>query len=131
MGTASLRKIRTGITPRKHASVMRAGRKSGPQLRLESGNCINLPDVVVATVHHGTSCLVNPETGSDTSVQLSAGQAVMVRGISADESWWNVYQPQDTSANCWLPKESVNLNGDISTLPSSSHPCSLTALPIS
>jgi hypothetical protein len=50
-------------------------------------------------------------------VQLSAGQAAMVRGISADESWWNVYQPQDTSANCWLPKESVTLNGDISTLP--------------
>ncbi len=85
--------------------------------RLDSGNCQNLPDVVVATVHHETPCLVSPEAGSETAVQLPAGQLVLVRGISADESWWNVYQPQDHSASCWLPKESVAINGDIGTLP--------------
>jgi hypothetical protein len=40
-----------------------------------------------------------------------------VLGISADESWWNVANPLDTTQNCWLPRDLTLFDGDISTLP--------------
>jgi hypothetical protein len=76
-----------------------------------------LPDVVVAAPAIETACLINPEPGSTAAAQLAAGQVALVRGLSADESWWNVVNPEKPAESCWLPKESVSIGGDISTLP--------------
>jgi hypothetical protein len=40
-----------------------------------------------------------------------------VLGISPDENWWNVVNPQSGGDDCWLPLETTTVTGDISTLP--------------
>lgn len=86
-------------------------------VRPESGTCSVLPDIVVASLNQDATCLVNPPGSSGDDAELKAGESVLVRGISADESWWNVFNPQNEESTCWLSTESVSVSGDIGTLP--------------
>jgi hypothetical protein len=83
----------------------------------DSGNCALLPDIVAATAITSTPCLAGPGPEFPAAAQLAADQAVLVRGISPDESWWNVAQPGAPDASCWLPGQAALINGDISQLP--------------
>ena len=47
---------------------------------------------------------------------VAAGQILLVQGISADESWWNVANPQDANQTCWLPRQLTTVHGDLSQL---------------
>ena len=83
----------------------------------DSGNCMLLPDVVAAAPLQDGSCLSGPGPDFPPVAPLSAGQVLLVRGISPDESWWNVAHPADPAGNCWLPKDGSTVSGDISILP--------------
>jgi serine/threonine protein kinase len=86
-------------------------------VRLDSGNCTPLPDVVVAAPVGQTDCLLGPSPEFPALVSLESGQIVLVRGISPDELWWNVTIPENPEESCWLLRQDTNIRGDISTLP--------------
>jgi hypothetical protein len=86
-------------------------------VQLESGNCLLLPDVVAAAPLQDSSCFAGPSPEFPPVTSLSTGQVLLVRGISPDESWWNVAHPVEPALDCWLPKETSAVSGDISILP--------------
>jgi hypothetical protein len=83
----------------------------------DSGNCVLLPDIVAAAPLLDSDCLAGPALEYPVAVSLPAGQVLLVLGISPDESWWNVAQPAEAGANCWIPKNTSAVSGDISILP--------------
>lgn len=86
-------------------------------IRPNSGNCIPLPDVVVVQTAEDAVCTQGPGDEFPTVVLLASGVQTLARGISADEGWWNVVNPQDISQSCWLPIDKTTTSGDIGALP--------------
>lgn len=86
-------------------------------VQANSGNCFTLPDVVLATTQTDSACRLGADPSFAVFTPLFAGQSVLVRGISPDESWWNVASPENMDNSCWLAKEDATVSGDISTLP--------------
>jgi hypothetical protein len=82
-----------------------------------SGNCAILPDVVAASPVRDIPCLLGPAPEYPTVTQLKAGQVLQVRGLSADEGWWNVGNPQNMNESCWAAHSETLVSGDLSTLP--------------
>ncbi len=86
-------------------------------IQLDSGNCFILPDVNVAIPVFDDPCLAGPGAAYPSQGNLSAGQILMVTGISADEAWWTVVNPQNPGQVCWLGRNRSDFSGDLSTLP--------------
>jgi hypothetical protein len=84
---------------------------------MNSGNCFTLPDVNAAVPVYDDPCLAGPGPGYPTVVQLSAGQVLLVTGISPDEAWWTVENPAQMGESCWLARSRADFSGDLSTLP--------------
>jgi hypothetical protein len=82
-----------------------------------TGTCSALPDVVTAVALEDTACLSGPAAAFPPAAQLEAGQAAVVQGLSVDEAWWNVTNPQQSGSTCWLPVAATQVSGDISKLP--------------
>jgi serine/threonine protein kinase len=83
----------------------------------DSGNCFILPDVNVAVALYDDPCLAGPGPAYPVQAQLSAGQVLQVTGISPDEAWWTVSDPQNPAQSCWLPRGRSDFSGDLSSLP--------------
>jgi hypothetical protein len=81
-----------------------------------SGNCLPLPDVPTATVRTDSVCRSGPGDVYDTVAPLSARATVLVRGLSADEGWWFVQNPEKPDDSCWIPVSLAVVSGDISEL---------------
>jgi serine/threonine protein kinase len=86
-------------------------------VQLNSGTCTLLPDIVAVAPVSDTTCVPGADQQPAAAVPVAAGQIVLVHGISADESWWNVTNPQDTNQTCWLPRQITTVHGDIGQLP--------------
>lgn len=86
-------------------------------VQFNSGNCFTLPDIVTVAPMADAACLAGPDAAFPAAASLTAGQTVVVNGMSPDEAWWNVTLAQDPAASCWLPHEAAPASGDISTLP--------------
>lgn len=86
-------------------------------VQLNSGNCVVLPDVPVAAPVQDMSCLAGPDSRFPPVTSLTAGQFVLVMGISADEGWWNVANPANTKESCWLLQNQTTFSGDVNILP--------------
>jgi hypothetical protein len=82
----------------------------------DSGTCYDLPDIVVLSVQRDGSCLSGPDPAFPASVSLTAGQRMRGLGISPDEKWWFVAQPDNPGETCWLAQEISDFSGDISSL---------------
>jgi serine/threonine protein kinase len=82
----------------------------------QSGTCFELPDVVLATVVNNTTCYQGPDPVFPASKSLRATQRVLVEGISPDEQWWYVTDPEDPAESCWLAENQTQITGDISLL---------------
>jgi len=82
-----------------------------------SGNCYILPDVNAAVPILDDPCLAGPGPAYPVLGQLSAGQVLQVTGISPDEAWWTVENPDDPGLACWLQRSRSDFSGDLSTLP--------------
>jgi hypothetical protein len=81
-----------------------------------SGTCFDLPDVVLATSVQDTACLLGPDPAFSVLTPLFAGQRLQVLGISPDEQWWYVINPNNPTDSCWLAQDQSTVSGDISTL---------------
>jgi serine/threonine protein kinase len=62
-------------------------------------------------------CLAGPGLNYPVLTQLKAGQMLRVRGISPDEVWWTVDNPDHPDQTCWLQRSRSNFSGDLSALP--------------
>jgi serine/threonine-protein kinase len=98
---------------------------SDHSIQLNSGNCFTLPDVNAAVPVYNDPCLAGPGPGYPTVVQLTAGQVLLVTGISPDEAWWTVENPAQPGQSCWLQRSRSDFSGDLSTLPLSEVPPAL------
>ena len=90
---------------------------SDHSIQLDSGNCFILPDVNAATPIFDDPCLAGPDQAYPTLAQLEAGQVLLVTGISPDEAWWTVDNPNNPGQSCWLQRDRSDFSGDLSTLP--------------
>jgi hypothetical protein len=86
-------------------------------VRPESGNCSVLPDVVAVAAGADAACRQGPGDDYASSAELAAGQVTLVKGISPDELWWNVADPQNRGQTCWLAMAGTTVSGNIGTLP--------------
>ena len=104
---------------RPKAATMMCALVANPNhsIQLNSGTCSLLPDIVAAAPVSDMTCQAGPGEAYPAAALVTAGQILMVHGISADENWWNVANPQDASQTCWLLREKTMLHGDISQLP--------------
>lgn len=82
-----------------------------------SGNCFILPDANAAVTVYADACLAGPDPAYPTVAQLTPGEVLLVNGISADEAWWTVENPENPAESCWLQRSRSDFSGDISTLP--------------
>jgi hypothetical protein len=71
---------------------------------------------VLANTVQDTVCLLGPNPAFSVSALLSAEQRLHVQGISPDEKWWYVFNPNNPDESCWLSQEESTFSGDISTL---------------
>jgi serine/threonine protein kinase len=94
-------------------------------VRFNSGNCVQLPDVVIAAPAHEMACLYGPGQEFPPVTHLKKGQMLLVHGLSSDEGWWNLTVPQNPEETCWLQRDMTTFAGDISTLPLIEPPSSI------
>jgi hypothetical protein len=86
-------------------------------VRLNSGNCMLLPDVNVAIPVRDLACLAGPDPVFPASAQLKAGDIIQVLGLAPDEAWWAATDPTLEGQTCWIERKATNFSGDMSTLP--------------
>lgn len=86
-------------------------------VQFDTGNCYTLPDIVAVVTGINLTCKAGPSPDYADAAPLPAGEILLARGISPDESWWNVVNPLDPSDTCWLPLVDTVVSGDISSLP--------------
>lgn len=85
--------------------------------RPDTGNCVPLPDVVVAAAKEDIPCRAGPQGSANQVATLKQGQISLVNGISADEAWWSIVDPEDNSLTCWVETYHTDTAGDISKVP--------------
>ncbi|OGO37296.1 MAG: hypothetical protein A2W35_02280 [Chloroflexi bacterium RBG_16_57_11] len=81
-----------------------------------SGGCVPLPDVPSATMREDTVCRAGPGEAYAQVAPVSARTTLLVRGLSPDESWWVVQNPQNLDQSCWVPNSQVVISGDIKSV---------------
>jgi hypothetical protein len=82
-----------------------------------SGNCFPLPDVPSAGMREDTVCRAGPGEVYATVAPVSARTTLLVRGLSADESWLVIQNPENLDESCWVANSQVATYGDISSAP--------------
>jgi hypothetical protein len=91
-------------------------------VQLNSGNCVILPDVSVASTNLDLVCRSGPGLDYPEAINLSNGQVMPVIGISPDENWWQISIPDREGETYWLERDLTTFSGDITTLPLSEPP---------
>jgi len=86
-------------------------------VQTNTGNCVVLPDVNAAVPIFDDPCLAGPGDIYPSLGQLSAGQVLLVMGLSPDEAWWTVDNPANPGQTCWLQRSRSDFSGDLSTVP--------------
>jgi hypothetical protein len=81
-----------------------------------SGACFPLPDVPTATMRNDAACLAGPGEVYGPEAPVSFRDTVLVRGLSVDELWLYVQNPESLDESCWIPTSLAVLAGDISGL---------------
>ncbi|GEM_PF-1092712 len=82
-----------------------------------SGHCFPLPDVPTATARVETACQSAP-SGETTVAVFRAGATVLLKGISSDQAWISIQNPEKLDAStCWVPFNSSVLGGELSSVP--------------
>ena len=116
-GSSPFAQIKAGDRPANASQLCVLVANSDHSVRPNSGTCAVLPNVVAAVALQDTACLAGPATSFSPVTQLKTGDVALVRGLSSDESWWNVANPQSLDQSCWLSILATQVTGDISTVP--------------
>jgi serine/threonine protein kinase len=103
--------------PRNAAQMCALVANPDHSVQLDSGSCAILPDVTAAFIVREAACRAGPAPEYPALAPLEVRQVLLVRGISPDESWWVVANPQDREESCWIFTGDATISGDISTLP--------------
>jgi len=104
----------------EHATQMcvRVANPDHSLLWLDSGNCMVLPDVNAVTVLvDPIACRAEPNSASQSITVLSLGDVAHVLGLSSDQTWWYVADPENTASRCWLPVDKTFFHGDWYAVP--------------
>jgi hypothetical protein len=83
----------------------------------DSGNCWPLPDVSTLTVLQETQCLPNPEDWYAPLAILPEDTILLIRGKTADETWWYVQNPNNLNESCWAPLTGTYSKGALADVP--------------
>lgn len=81
-----------------------------------TGNCIALPDVQAATSSTDIACYFGPGESYPQIATLRSGQFVTALGLSGDELWYNVLNPEERPDSCWVSTVQATVSGDLSQL---------------
>jgi serine/threonine-protein kinase len=79
-----------------------------------SGTCYALPDIAAITTRHETVCRSGPDDAFDAVNILEAYETSQLLGLSVDEMWLKVQNPDQLNNSCWVQTVDVFLLGDIS-----------------
>jgi serine/threonine protein kinase len=83
-----------------------------------SGHCFPLPDVPTATARVETACRSTPSESGTTLAVFRAGATVLLKGVSSDQGWLSIQNPDKLDASaCWVPFNSSVLGGDLGNVP--------------
>jgi len=121
-GASPFALIKQGDRPANASQLCVLVANSDHSVRPDSGTCAVLPDVVAAAALQDTACLAGPATSFSPVTQLKTGDVALVRGLSLDESWWNVANPHNLDQSCWLSVLATQVTGNISTVPPAEGP---------
>ncbi len=84
---------------------------------LGTGNCAPLPDVTLAFSSQGIDGFFGPGTSYPVVAHLRAGEQALVLGLSPDELWWKVVNPNKLDETYWISTVDTQVTGDISMVP--------------
>jgi hypothetical protein len=82
----------------------------------DSGTCYPLPDVTQAIAAAVTDCRYGPGEEYPILASLKQGVSARAEGLSPDESWWYVQNPDQPGGFCWVSIATTVLSGDIASL---------------
>ncbi len=68
------------------------------------------------------NCRFGPGTAYAIIGALEVGQSTQIAGKNADGTWWNVHDPGNPGAFCWVSAELTDTTGNLSGLPVMSPP---------
>ena len=63
------------------------------------------------------NCRLGPGIAWVPTSALIVGQTSQITGKSADGSWWNIVDPQNSSKRCWVSASVVNTGGNLAAIP--------------
>jgi len=63
-----------------------------------------------------TVCRAGPGEVYGQVAPITARTTLLVRGLSADESWWVIQNPENLDESCWIPNSQVAIWGDINSV---------------
>lgn len=79
-----------------------------------SGHCFPLPDVPTATARVESVCRSAPSDNGETVATFRAGATVLLKGISNDQAWLSIQNPDNLDeSSCWVPFNSSLLGGNL------------------
>ena len=84
---------------------------------LGTGSCAPLPDLVLASSAQGIDGFFGPGTSYPVVARLQAGEQALVLGLSPDELWWNVVNPDNPDQTYWISTVDTQVTGNVSMVP--------------
>ncbi len=117
-GPRPFQKYRASDRPQNASMLCALVANANHSVQPESGNCFPLPDVVSATARVETACRNAPTATGEVIASFKAGASVLLRGISEDQGWLSIQNPETIDASsCWVPLDSSVVNGNVNQLP--------------
>lgn len=115
-GSSPFSEFKTGDRPENASQLCVLVANPDHSVQPNSGGCYPLPDVPTVTMRNDTVCRAGPGERYDPVSPLPARAVVLIRGLSADEGWWYVQNPENLDDSCWIPVSAAVVGGDISQL---------------
>ena len=115
-GSSPFSELKTNDRPENASQLCVLIANADHSVRPDSGGCFPLPDVPTAAIRDDTVCRAGPGERYDHVSPLPARAVVLIRGLSADEGWWYIQNPENLDDSCWIPISIAVVSGDISQL---------------
>lgn len=116
-GPRPFTEYKTSDRPANAAEMCALVANSNHSVQPNSGVCYPLPDVPTVTARVDTVCRLGPGENFDIGTMFDAGSSVLLRGLSEDEIWVYIQNPDELDASCWVPTANTVVGGDISQVP--------------
>lgn len=71
----------------------------------------------VSPFSQDVNCRSGPGVNASAVSSLRFGQSTFAKGVSGDNAWWFVQDPQNSGASCWVAASAVKTCGNLGGLP--------------